>query len=411
VLVDRLLPLTATERPENAMPYAHRPDIFDADTHMMETPDWVARFADPEVRSRLAPFLDGQADGLKTVTDALDGFERRRTDAAVRAEAEAQFMSMRHKGWNGLGAFDAEERKRANDLMGFQGSLVFPTSAFNQVVAANEPEVLVGGARALNRGMSSFCAGDPRNIGTAYIPLGAGPDAALQLIKEAIGSGLRVMLIDTIAPEGARSFTHPDYDRVWAMIESEGLGVALHVGANGGSYNPVPASFYSNGKALPSHADGDAPRDALSYMSIQYNAELFLAAMIFDGVFERFPGLRIAVVELGASWIISWMKQLDQAFRSFRRLQDLSQVRLQPSDYVRRQIKVTPFAGEDIGWLISAGAEDLLMFASDYPHHEGTDDPIGRFERTMEGVSEVARAKFYNGNFRMFMGRHLVHGS
>lgn len=111
------------------MPYAHRPDIFDADTHMMETPDWVARFADPDIRPRLAPFLDGREDGLKTVTDALDGFERRRTDAAVRAEAETQFMSMRHKGWNGLGAFDADERRRANDLLGFQGSLVFPTSA------------------------------------------------------------------------------------------------------------------------------------------------------------------------------------------------------------------------------------------------------------------------------------------
>lgn len=75
----------------------------------------------------------------------------------------------------------------------------------------------------------------------------------------------------------------------------------------------------------------------------------------------------------------------------------------QPSEYVHRQIKVTPFAGEDIGWLLTSGAEDLLMFASDYPHHEGTDDPIGRFERTMEGVGEARRKKFYAENFRTFM--------
>jgi len=98
---------------------------------------------------------------------------------------------------------------------------------------------------------------------------------------------------------------------------------------------------------------------------------------------------------------------MDQAFRAFRRLQDLSQVKIPPSDYVRRQIKVTPFAGEDVGWIMRSGGEDLLMFASDYPHHEGTDDPIGRFERTMEGLDEAGRTKFYNGNFRSFMGGAL----
>jgi predicted TIM-barrel fold metal-dependent hydrolase len=142
-------------------------------------------------------------------------------------------------------------------------------------------------------------------------------------------------------------------------------------------------------------------------MGIQYNAELFLAAMIFDGVFHRFPKLRVAVVELGASWVVSWMKHMDQAYRAFRRLQDLSQVQMQPSEYVYKHIKVTPFAGEDVGWLLNSGAEDLLLFASDYPHHEGTDDPIGRFEKTMDGVSEPVRQKFYADNFRSLLGSRL----
>jgi predicted TIM-barrel fold metal-dependent hydrolase len=389
------------------MTYAHRPDIYDADTHMMERPDWIASFADPEIRPRLAPFVDGRPESLNVIADAMTAFHRRREDAAAAAQADEQFMSMRHKGWHGLGSFDGDERRHVNDLLGFQGGLVFPTSAFNQVIAARDPRVFVGGVRALNRGMAAFCSADPRNIGTAYLPLGMGPEMSLTLLEEATAAGFRVVVVDTIAPEGGLSFTHPDYNRIWARIQDAGLAVALHVGVNGGSYNPVPASFYNNKRSLPAHIDGDAPRDALSYMSIQYNAELFLAAMIFDGVLERFPGLRLAVVELGASWIISWMKQLDQSFRAFRRLQDLSEVKMPPSDYVRRQIKITPFAGEDIGWMIGTGIEDLLMFASDYPHHEGTDDPIGRFERTMEGVTETARAKFYNGNFRALMGERL----
>ena len=142
-------------------------------------------------------------------------------------------------------------------------------------------------------------------------------------------------------------------------------------------------------------------------MGISYNAELFLASMIFDGVFDRFPLLRIGVVELGASWIISWMKHLDQSFRAFRRLQDLSGVKMLPSEYVQKHIKITPFPGEDIGWLLESGASDLLMFASDYPHHEGTDDPITRFEKTMLETSEENKQKFYSNNFKALLGSNL----
>ena len=142
-------------------------------------------------------------------------------------------------------------------------------------------------------------------------------------------------------------------------------------------------------------------------MGIQYNAEIFLASMIFDGVFQKFPNLRVGVVELGASWIISWMKQLDQSFRAFRRLQDLSQLKLLPSEYVLKHIKLTAFPGEDIGWLLTNGAEDLMMFATDYPHHEGTDDPISRYERTMNGISEEVKSKFYTQNFKQLLGSHL----
>ncbi|MBM4205528.1 MAG: hypothetical protein FJ194_15480 [Gammaproteobacteria bacterium] len=385
------------------MPYAHRADIHDADTHMMERPDWIAQFADADVRPYLAPFVDGRAEPLAVIEDAIQRFSRRTKDAALRAEDDAAFMSMRFKGWHGLGAFDADERVRANDLLGFKAHIVFPTSAFDQVVAAKSGPVFVGGVRALNRGLATFCSADKRMYGAGYLPLGVGPEQAEVLLEELIGAGFRIVLIDTVPPREGLSFTHRDYDRIWARIQDANLAVTLHVGVNGRWFNPVPSSLYNNGRERPAHVEGDAPRDALAYMSIHQEAQLFLAAMIFDGVLERFPRLRIGIVELGASWIISWMKHLDQAYRAFRRLQDLSELKLQPSEYVRRQMKVTPFAGEDIGWLLKSGAEDLLMFASDYPHHEGTDDPIGRYERTMTDIDEVQRAKFYAGNFRSFV--------
>ena len=390
------------------MAYAHRDDIYDADTHMMERPDWIAEFADPDIRAELPPFVRNQGEVLDRVQDALAQFDLRRADASIAAAAANDFMSMGYKGWHGLGAFDAAERARANDLLGFRQYIVFPTPAFDQINDTNDQRIWLGGVTALNRGLATFCAEDRRMLGTAYIPLGAGPEIAERYVHGVVQQGFAVVLIDTIPPVGGKSFTHPDYDPVWAAITAAELAVVLHIGATGGPYQPVPDEFYHNGKPVPPPSVSDAPPDALKYMGLQYNAEIFLAAMIFDGVLERFPTLRIGIVELGASWIVSWMKHLDQAFRAFRRLQDLSQVKLLPSEYVRRQLKITPFAGEDIGWLLSTGAEELLMFASDYPHQEGTNDPIGRYERTMQNVPADIADKFYKGNFKALLGRHAL---
>lgn len=385
------------------MPYAHRPEIYDADTHMMERPDWISEFADPGIRPKLPPFVQGKPDTLAVFEDALARFAVRRQDTNAAVAADADFMSMTYKGWHGLGAFDANERAHANDLLGFDGYILFPTPAFDQINAARDRETWLGGVEALNRGLATFSAVDPRMFATAYLPLGAGPVEAGRFLRRIVDADFRIVLIDTIAPNGARSFTHPDYDPVWAQIQAANLSVVLHVGADGGDYQPVPESFYNNGRIVPGRGDGDVPPDALNYMAIQYNAELFLAAMIFDGVLERFPNLRIGVVELGASWTVSWMKRLDQSFRAFRSRQDLSDVKMKPSEYVTRQIWFTPFAGEDIGWLLDNGVGERLMFASDYPHHEGTDDPIGRFERTMTSTSEAAKHRFYTDNFKAFM--------
>ena len=388
------------------MVYAHRDDIFDADTHMMEHPDWIHQFADKSIQDKLEPIAEGDKDVRLRIDNAIKGFEERQNSPDVLEKAKEEFMGWKHKGWDGLGAFNAEERKLANDLLGFKAHLVFPTSAFDQVLAAKEPKVILGGVEALNKGMAEFCSVDKRMFGAAYIPFSYGEEIALNILKQSIQQGSKVILIDTIAPEGRKAFTHPDFDIVWKTIQDNDITITLHVGADN-SWDPVPLSFYNNGSEVPPHKEGDAPRDALAYMGISYNAELFLASMIFDGVFDRFPLLRIGVVELGASWIISWMKHLDQSYRAFRRLQDLSGVKMLPSEYVQKHIKITPFPGEDIGWLLESGASDLLMFASDYPHHEGTDDPITRFEKTMLETSEENKQKFYSNNFKALLGSNL----
>ena len=106
-----------------------------------------------------------------------------------------------------------------------------------------------------------------------------------------------------------------------------------------------------------------------------------LATMIFDGVLERFPDLRIGVIEQGAIWVPSWMRQMESAFDAFARHEErLQALSLRPSEYVRRQIRFTPYPTEDVGWIIEQAGPEVCLFSSDYPHVEGGRRPIERFE-------------------------------
>ena len=139
------------------MTYAHRKDIYDADTHMMEHTNWIYDFADEDIKEHLEPIVEGDGETLERIDEALNNFELRQSSPELLEEAKKQFMNWNHKGWEGLGAFDANERKLANDLLGFKAHIVFPTSAFDQVLAAKEERIIIGGVEALNRGMASFC--------------------------------------------------------------------------------------------------------------------------------------------------------------------------------------------------------------------------------------------------------------
>jgi predicted TIM-barrel fold metal-dependent hydrolase len=134
-----------------------------------------------------------------------------------------------------------------------------------------------------------------------------------------------------------------------------------------------------------------------------------LATMIFDGVLERFPRLRIGVIEQGAIWLPSWMRQMEAAFEAFARHEErLRALSLRPSEYVRRQVRATPYPTEDVGWIIEQGGPEVCLFSSDYPHVEGGRRPIERFEASLAETDEAAREAFYSGNFVDLMGRAVA---
>src|SRR4051812_41021921 len=105
------------------MPYAEGRTYYDADSHVMETGDWLQAYADPGVRERLRPLQLGGAG--KLADRAVAEAEARRGRTTVDDQAESELMA--RKGWSALGAFDPVERSRALDLLGFDRQLVFST--------------------------------------------------------------------------------------------------------------------------------------------------------------------------------------------------------------------------------------------------------------------------------------------
>ena len=101
--------------------------------------------------------------------------------------------------------------------------------------------------------------------------------------------------------------------------------------------------------------------------------------------------------------LISGIHEAVEAFgRHEERLRSLS---LRPSDYVRRQVRVTPYPTEDVGWIIREAGPEICMFSSDYPHVEGGRRPIERFEASLADASEKVRDRFYAENFLDLIGR------
>ncbi len=378
------------------MPYAQGRVFYDADSHIMESIDWLAGFADPDVRDRIRPMNLGgageaTAEYIATATARGDG-----ADALAALEAEL----MTTKGWAALGAFDPAERSRALDLLGFDSQLVFSTFAGTQFVGG-DLELVYGGARAHNRGMAAFCADDPRLLGVGYVPWGP-PERVIAETANAIAYGCAAIMVDSAPPKELSPF-HTDYDGLWATLQDADVPFMLHVGGGG---HTVRRAYWNNGRPKPTDmfGGGESIRSK-DYVTLHQPPEAFLSIMVLDGVLERFPRLRGGCIEQGATWVPGMLERIDDAQRMFARTEpDLETLPLKGSDYFHRQLRFTPFPGEPVGELIERAGDDLFMFSSDYPHPEGGTDPLAKFEATLTGVDETVRERFYTTNYAELMG-------
>ena len=389
--------------------------VHDADAHIMEPPTWLRDHADPQIRDRL-PMLAYQGgnelrqtgDPAEQQADLNTAFERlaaRHRSAEYVGEEAAAIMD--RKNFAATGSFLAEDRPRALDLLGFASQLVFNTfhnRRLHDWEHSGDRELMIGATRAHNRGMVEFCAVDPRLLPTCYVPL-ADLEIAGEMAHEAIAMGAGALLVASGCPPH-HSPSHVGLDPVWAAASEASVPVVFHVGGTGELIDP---HYFDNGLPVPPDFHGGEENfRSVDYMGIPGPPAQTLATMIFDGVFERFPALRVGVIEQGAIWVPSWMRQMESAFDAFARHEERLQVlSLRPSEYVRRQLRFTPYPTEDVGWIIDQAGPEVCLFSSDYPHVEGGRRPIERFERSLDGIDDGARQAFYHDNFVDLMGERL----
>jgi uncharacterized protein len=199
-------------------------------------------------------------------------------------------------------------------------------------------------------------------------------------------------MVQVTMDSGARApFGQRYYHPIYAACERHGLPLAIHPGTEGMGINHQPTPGY------PTHYI-----EWHCAMSLSFQAHL--VSLLTEGVFERFPGLRIVLVEGGVAWLAPLMWRLDAYWKALR--SDIPWVRKPPSEYLRDHVRLAtqPLERPDddrhlLSVLEMVDAERVLMFSSDYPHWD-FDSPVRAFPK----LPETMREAIFSDNARSLYG-------
>jgi hypothetical protein len=206
--------------------------------------------------------------------------------------------------------------------------------------------------------------------------------------------GVRLAMIAPALVDG-RPLSHPAHDGLWRAFVEHGVRPVFHVADQ---RRPFADAWYTD--------PPDAFISTLDSVFLWTAAALACTDLILNGALDRHPDLRIGIVELSAVWVPMFLMMLDGGSDFTARLngRPLAPLALRPSEYFRRQVRVSSFSYELPGRLIRQTG-DLYMCCSDYPHSEGTATPIADYTNAHLPVAPVDAPGLFGANVRMLLER------
>lgn len=342
--------------------------IISSDCHAGLPPEQYRDYVDPQYRETFDLALPIQS---QMMDDAAKKFLIADINATWRKGRERELS----------GAWDHEQRLAVLDADGIAAEVIFPdgiteknTPPFGAGLSLPTenilPELQWAGARAHNRWLAEFCQMAPeRRVGVAVVPALWDVDEAVKEVVWARQHGLGGILVPCMWGPFP-PYHHPKYDPLWAACQDHDVVIHFHSG-------PAPIDDY-----FGSDAGGDGAASLPGAMGIYISEVVWWSArpltfLLWGGIFERFPELKVAVTESTAVWVPEYLKLLDQRYSETHYSQKLGDYRshlsMAPSEYFARNVMIgascMPRREAELRYDIGI---DNIMWGSDYPHPEGS---------------------------------------
>jgi len=285
---------------------------------------------------------------------------------------------------------DREARVQVMDEHGLQKIWLFPTlGMIYEELLKQDPEGVGIMFRAFNRWLDEDWGVnfDDRIYASPYISL-ADLDTAVTELEWALDRGARTVVLRPAAPTtilGPRPPADPFFDPFWARVNEAGITVVAHAADSG---------YTSNGYAKDGFAatfEG-AGKPSIKAMSIERAIYDFLASLVFDQLFDRFPNVRIVSVENGSEFLGDLFKKLRSAGRKLP-----GYFKEDPVEIFRRHIWINPFWEDDVNETVELMGADRVVFGSDWPHIEGMPKPLD-YAVELKGFDEATQRKILLDN-------------
>ncbi len=369
----------------------------DADGHVLEPRDTWQNYLEPQFRDR-AICIAADAKGSEVLLVDGKPVETTRFQLAALGGIELDpddIMSnpdLKYEDGCPPGSYDPKARLEVMDAEGIDIAILYPTIGIIWEGPLQDAELATAYTRAYNRWLADFCRHDPKRlVPAAHISL-LDTDMAVAELQRAREDGCRgIYLSPDRASRGGRHLNHPDFDRFWATAQDLEMPIGFHV-----VVRDQPSFNYID----PLVAGPDFGLFNFAFLAIDVMAAF--TEIISLGVLERFPRLKVSVLETGANWISAWLDRLDHKFVVTK---SRSINTLKPSEYFYRQCLVSADPDETLtAEVVRHIGADYFLWASDYPHIDADFGVVRELRERLAPLPVEDQNKVLGGNALRFYG-------